>query len=97
MNNLKEEIKGFIFSTFPMARKKSITYEDSLLESGIIDSLGILEVVNYLVENHEIDVDEDDLIPDNFNTIQSMVDFIQRKRNGKGLSLTTKENQICNI
>ena len=80
MNSLNEDIKGFIITKFPIARKTNITYEVSLLDSGIVDSLGVLEVVNYLVENHEIEIDEDDLMPENFNSIQSIADFIQKKK-----------------
>ena len=80
MNSLNEDIKRFIITKFPIARKTNITYEDSLLDSGIVDSLGVLEVVNYLVENHEIEIDEDDLMPENFNSIQLITDFIQKKK-----------------
>lgn len=79
MKNLKDQIKKFILSTFPLARKKGIGFEDSLLESGIIDSLGILEIVNFLVEDLEVEIDEDDLVPDNFNTIIDMVKLIEKR------------------
>ena len=59
---------------------QGIENEASLLESGIVDSLGILEIVNYLVESHGINIDEDDLIPDNFNSIRSIAELILKKR-----------------
>ena len=80
MNSPNEDIKRFIITKFPIARKTNITYEDSLLDSGIVDSLGVLEVVSYLVENHEIEIGEDDLMPENFNSIQSIADFIEKKK-----------------
>lgn len=80
MNGLNEDIKRFIITKFPIARKTNITYKDSLLDSGIVDSLGVLEVVSYLVENHEIEIGEDDLMPENFNSIQSIADFIEKKK-----------------
>lgn len=79
MNDLKEVVRKFILDTFPLARNKNIGYEESLLETGIIDSLGILEIVNFLIEELDVDIEEDDLIPDNFNTVFSMVHFIERK------------------
>lgn len=82
MNALTDEIKGFIISNFPSARKHSINNEDSLLESGIIDSLGVLEVVSHLVEHYGIEINDDDLMPENFNSVQSIAGFIQLKRNG---------------
>lgn len=80
MNGLNEDIKRFIITKFPIARKTNIIYKDSLLDSGIVDSLGVLEVVSYLVENHEIEIGEDDLMPENFNSIQSIADFIEKKK-----------------
>lgn len=77
---MKEDIKKFILATFPLARKKNIDYEELLLETGIIDSLGILEIVNFLIEELGVEIEEDDLIPENFKTIQTMVNFIERKK-----------------
>ena len=79
MNDLKEEIKEFILVTFPLARKNNIGYEESLLETGIIDSLGILEIVNFLIEQLGVEIEEDDLIPNNFETVLSIANFIERK------------------
>ncbi|MCM2283293.1 MAG: acyl carrier protein [Desulfobacula sp.] len=79
MQNLKEKIKQFILSTFPLARKKNINYDDPLLETGIIDSLGILEIVNYLIEELGVNIEEDDLTPENFNTILDIIRFIENK------------------
>jgi len=77
---LKEDIRKFILATFSLARKKNIDYEESLLETGIIDSLGILEIVNFLIEELSVEIEEDDLIPENFDTILTMVNFIERKK-----------------
>jgi len=78
MDQLQDQIKTFILATFPLARKKGVDFEDSLLESGIIDSLGVLEIVNFLVEDLEIEIDEDDLVPENFNSIIDMVNLIKK-------------------
>ena len=80
MSEIEDNIKRFIYATFPLAKKRGIENEASLLESGIVDSLGILEIVNYLVESHGINIDEDDLIPDNFNSIRSIAELILKKR-----------------
>jgi acyl carrier protein len=82
---MEEEIRQFIVGTFPMARKKRPGRDDSLLESGMVDSLGVLEIVNYLVERHGIEIDEDDLMPENFDSVRSIANFVQRKRDGSGL------------
>jgi len=80
MVDLKENIRKFVLSAFPMARKGQISIEDSLLETGIIDSLGVLEIVNYLIEELGVEVDEEDLTPENFENVMSIVKLVERKK-----------------
>jgi len=51
----------------------------SLLELGIIDSTGVLELVGFLEETWKISVEDDDLVPDNLDSIDNLVAFIKRK------------------
>ncbi len=81
MVDLKEEIRKFILETFPVARKNKITEDSLLLETGIIDSLGVIEVVNFLIEQLGIELEEEDLTMENFATIVSIVNLIEQKRN----------------
>jgi acyl carrier protein len=80
MEDVREDIKKFILATFPTARKHNISYEESLLETGIIDSLGVLEIVTFLAEQLHVDVDDEDLTQDNFINIISIADLIKRKK-----------------
>jgi acyl carrier protein len=50
-----------------------------LLKNGFIDSLGILEVVAFLENEFRIAVSDDDLLPENFGSVQSITDFVQAK------------------
>ena len=79
---LEAEILAFVYDHFPVARKKAVTKEDSLLESGIIDSLGIMEIVNFLVEEKAVEIDEDDLVPENFDSVTHIAQLV-RKRTGQ--------------
>ncbi len=78
-----EEIKRFILSRFPSARKWELSYHKKLLESGILDSLGVLEVVTYLEQEFKISLTDEDLVPENFQTIENITQFVQRKSNGE--------------
>ena len=80
MADVKEDIRKFILATFPMARKNNISFEESLLETGIIDSLGVLDIVNYLIEQQGVEIEEEDLTPENFENIVSIVNIIERKK-----------------
>jgi acyl carrier protein len=53
---------------------------DNLIESGIIDSLGIQQLIMFLEKEYKLDIADDDLVPDNFETIDAIDKFISSKR-----------------
>jgi acyl carrier protein len=55
---------------------------DNLIESGIIDSLGILRLLEYLESKFSINISDEELIPENFESIEAIELFISRKTNG---------------
>ena len=54
----------------------------SLIEAGIIDSTGVLELVGFLEETYEIQIAEAELVPENLDSIDNIVGFVGAKRNG---------------
>lgn len=54
----------------------------SLLQAGLVDSLGMMDLVAFLEETFGIAVEDDDLVPENFETIAAMAGFVRRKRDG---------------
>jgi acyl carrier protein len=74
--------RTFIMTRFPITRKRSIRNDDSLLESGIIDSMGVLDLVTFMESEFNISVVDEDLTAENFQTIDRMTAFVERKRNG---------------
>ena len=79
---LGEKIRRFVTERFPLARQAGLDDEQDLLQSGIVDSLGILELVNYLTEELKITVSDDELLPENFSSIRRLAGFAERKRQG---------------
>jgi acyl carrier protein len=71
-------IREFVLQKFPLARKRKVTNHDNLLESGIIDSLGVLDLVTFLQEEFSVAVADDDLTPENFQNIECMAQFVER-------------------
>jgi acyl carrier protein len=78
-NAIREGIRSFIVQNFPGAKKRAFNDDLQLLQSGIIDSLGVLNVVGFLEETYKIRIDDDELSPDNFSSVRSLVSFVQRK------------------
>jgi acyl carrier protein len=77
---VEESIRRFILERFPIAKARAVSNQDSLLEKGIVDSLGILEVVSFIEKEFQITVSDEDLDPENFASIFSMATYVDRMR-----------------
>jgi acyl carrier protein len=75
-------LRTFITNHFPHARKRRLEDVESLLESGIVDSLGVLDIVAFLESEFGVRADDDDLVPENFSNIARIADYVLRKKNG---------------
>ncbi len=82
LNAVTEKITAFVQEHFPLARRRNIAEDDPLLEKGIVDSLGVLDLVTFLEHEFSINVTDDELIPQNFHTINRLAAFVQGKTNG---------------
>jgi len=81
------QIKTFIIENFLFnAEGSSLGDDESFLESGIVDSTGILEVVAWIEETFGIKVPDSDLLPENFDTVQRLSDYLNRSAEAQGLS-----------
>ncbi len=80
--NIQEHVRKFIVSRFPSARRRELHNTEPLLENGIIDSLGVLDLVAFMEEEFAINVADEELVPENFQTIERLTTFVQSKRNG---------------
>ena len=76
---LAANVRKFVLESFPLARKRQIGNSDALIESGIVDSQGVLEVVGFIEHEYSIHVSDDDLVLDNFRSIDRIAAFIQSK------------------
>jgi acyl carrier protein len=50
-----------------------------LIDTGIVDSTGVVEIVTYLEETFRIEVDDDDLVPENLDSVSRLAAFVDRK------------------
>ena len=74
------QVKAWVYNAFPVARERQVEETDSLLDSGIIDSMGTLEVVDFLETEFEIEVLDDEMVADHFDSIASIAEFIRHKQ-----------------
>jgi acyl carrier protein len=73
-------IRDFLKDTFPSARNHVLLDDDHLLANGILDSLGVLDVVAFLEREFAITVTDEDLVPEHFETLRRLTAFVQDKQ-----------------
>jgi len=75
----EDRIREFVARHFPIARKNGLKSTEKWLETGMIDSLGILDLVHFLEEEFSVVVADDELQPENFESLEAVVTFVQKK------------------
>lgn len=79
MSSRKERVRGFITSMFFADASKPLGDEDSLLQLNIVDSTGFLELVDFLESEFGIKVDDDEMLPENLDSLANIDAFLIRK------------------
>jgi acyl carrier protein len=76
---IEDDVREFI--TTELARDcGTVQNHESLLEAGVIDSLGVLSLVSFIEQRYRIAVTEDEMMPENFDSIEAIAGFIARRR-----------------
>ena len=79
--NIPLEVEQFIVNEIAAGRGiDAIEHDSDMLAGGVIDSLGITELIGFLEREYGIKVEDDDIDAENFRSIQSIVAFVERKR-----------------
>lgn len=75
-----DQIRQFIAETI-LFSENGFGYSDdvSFLDEGIIDSTGVVELVLFVEETYGIAVDDDDIVPDNFDTVNNLVRYVRER------------------
>jgi acyl carrier protein len=83
VEQVKQSVKSYILENVLYgADEDALSYEDSFLEKGIIDSTGIMEIVIFIEEEYGFSIYDEELIPENLDSINNLSRFINRKREG---------------
>ncbi|NQT13624.1 MAG: acyl carrier protein [Planctomycetes bacterium] len=80
MNDVAHHLREFIRENFLFGSEVTFSDDDSFLDQGIIDSTGVLELVAFLEEQCQITVDDEELVPENLDSINNLLRFIAAKR-----------------
>ena len=77
-----EIVRQFLFENYMVDDEDDLDNDDSFLEKGIIDSTGILELIMFLEETFDIEVEDEEVIPENLDSVNKIGKYINRKQAG---------------
>lgn len=76
----KQQVREFVTSNFYVAEASSLADDASLLDQGIIDSTGVLEIISFLETSFGLEVADAEMVPENLDSIERIAAFVTRKR-----------------
>ena len=80
MDETEKRVREFIVDSFLFGQEDDqLANDTSLLQAGVIDSTGVLELVVFIEENYAVKVDDDELVPENLDSITNLARFINSK------------------
>jgi acyl carrier protein len=79
---ITQTIRRFLTERAWLTDDAEVSESDSLLEKGVIDSVAMVELVSFIEQTFEIRIHDEELMPENFDSLAAMGAFISSKRNG---------------
>jgi acyl carrier protein len=80
VEDLRAQLRHFIEDTFLLGAREPLTDDASFLEHHVLDSTGFLELIAFLEQTYSIKVADDEMVPENLDSLDSLVAFVARKR-----------------
>jgi len=89
------EVRTFVVSNFLLGKGDRLGDDTSFLEQGLIDSTGILELVTYLEDTYEIEIADEELTPDNLDSVNRIAHFLSKKLPARTTADAVAEVNVC--
>lgn len=80
---IEQQLRQFVINSFLFGDGAKLKNDSSFLDQGIIDSTGMLELVTFLEETFAFQIEDFELVPENLDSIDKLVNFVQRKTSGQ--------------
>ena len=77
---VKEQVRTFVRTNFYVPETVALSDNASLLEQGIIDSTGVLELVTFIEDSFGITIDDAEMVPQNLDSVERIASFVGRKQ-----------------
>ncbi len=79
MDDKIQQIRSFIVETFLFGDDSALREDTSFIQNGIVDSTGILELISFMENTFHIKIQDDELIPENLDSLSNIGHFLDRK------------------
>lgn len=77
--DIQNKLLDFVTRSF-MVEREEIDLDKSMIDEGIIDSFGLIEIATFLENEFHITITEDKMIRANFGSVHKIVDFVEREQ-----------------
>jgi len=83
MQQIEQEVRQFVIDNFLLGMSDDhLCDDDSFLEKGLVDSMGILSLVTFVEEKYAVPVADKELVTDNWDSVRRISEFVRSKLNG---------------
>lgn len=77
--DIKQQVREFVTANFFVSDAASLTDSASLLELGVVDSTGVLEIIGFVERTFGLTVEDDEIVPGNLDSIEQITAYVRRK------------------
>ncbi len=78
--SIEQDVREFLRDNFPLSADGVVLdREDSLIEVGVIDSTGVLELIGFIEERYEVAIADEEVLPENLDSIANIIRFVGEK------------------
>ena len=77
--NVRQAMQDYIVDNILFGEGERLQTDVPLYQNGIVDSLGVLEIITFMEQKFGIEIADDEVIPANFETLRKMCEFVERK------------------
>jgi acyl carrier protein len=79
---IQQQLQAFAASEFGANRGTPVGLDDALLVEGIIDSMGVMQLVSFVEERLGVSVDDEEIVPENFTSLRALAQLVAAKQDG---------------
>lgn len=89
--DLERRVREFVIQNFVFEDDGSLQGNTSFLDSGIIDSTGVLELIEFLERSYGVKIEDQEIIPENLDSVSNIVSFLRYKLGDATVNLRHSE------